>query len=215
MSAEYASFGDGDNQTAFDNGVFRHGGGTFNYFPNRPRQSTVSANSPSFMNDNGSSPFAGYGMTAADVFGSHQSMQSLAQQQQVNDMRAYDFVNGPQKVSNKPVFSNLDPFGTNGIASSILQSHQNQKASPTHQQAHQQQVYSGQSSYMNGVLHGQAHSQTPFGPHLSANGVGPGLVHTNGGTGGIGVSTTSQEEISTIFVVGFHEDMQVCFALLF
>ena len=207
---EYASYGDGDNQTAFDSGVFRHGGGSFNYFQNRPRQSAVGMNS-SFMNDGSGSSFPGYGMTAADVFGTHQSMQSLTQQQQPNDMRGYDLVGGPQKVANKPIFTNLDPFGTNGLNANIIQPHQNSKISPTHQQSHQQQqIYSGQSSYLNGVLHGQAHSQTPFGPHLTTNGVGAGLVHTNGNSGTIGVSTSQQEEISTIFVVGFPDDMQVC-----
>lgn len=202
-STEYASYSDGDNQP-FDNGVYRQSA-AFNYFPNRHRQSTVGATSSVSMYDNGGS-FPGYGMSAAEVFGTHQ----LSQQQQANDLRGFDYVNGPQKVTSKPIFTNLDPFGANG-GTTMLQSHQNSKTSPTHQQAYQQQqVYQGQSSFINGALHAQAHSQTPFGPHLSANGIGASLVHSNGAAGGISVSTTSQEEISTIFVVGFPEDMQVC-----
>ncbi|EIN11068.1 hypothetical protein PUNSTDRAFT_51626 [Punctularia strigosozonata HHB-11173 SS5] len=56
----------------------------------------------------------------------------------------------------------------------------------------------------------QYHSQTPFGPHLPANGSAAGgsvlsaptVSHVSGGQG------SSQEEISTIFVVGFPDDMQ-------
>jgi len=68
--------------------------------------------------------------------------------------------------------------------------------------------YGSQVPYVNG-LHV---SQTPYGPHLPANGsmngtlpstVPSGLVHPNG------VANSANEEISTIFVVGFPEDMQV------
>jgi hypothetical protein len=71
--------------------------------------------------------------------------------------------------------------------------------------------YSSQLPYVNG-LHV---SQTPYGPHLPANGpmngtapsnVPSGLVHPNGAAN---LANPANEEISTIFVVGFPEDMQV------
>ncbi|KAI0940292.1 hypothetical protein AcV5_001438 [Taiwanofungus camphoratus] len=91
-----------------------------------------------------------------------------------------------------------------------------------HQQGPQQ---SFQGSYVNGMSHGLSHthqgalqSHSQFGPSLSANGSGSGP-----GAGGQGAALTGasgmnhvngsaqnqqQEEISTIFVVGFPEDMQ-------
>lgn len=67
-----------------------------------------------------------------------------------------------------------------------------------------------------GPYHNNYHiSQTPYGPHIPANnplngaqtgGGPPGLVHANGS----GPPGSANEEISTIFVVGFPDDMQVC-----
>ncbi|EIW82268.1 hypothetical protein CONPUDRAFT_81796 [Coniophora puteana RWD-64-598 SS2] len=78
-----------------------------------------------------------------------------------------------------------------------------------------------QMSYMNGV---QLQSQTPYGPHLQSNGSSAGLsarVLGNSAQIGLGAGAGAgmtaegspagnlqQEEISTIFVVGFPEDMQ-------
>ena len=60
-----------------------------------------------------------------------------------------------------------------------------------------------QASYLNGLAHMQ--SQTPYGPHLpSASATVP--MHSVGGTV---TNPTQVEEISTIFVVGFPDDMQV------
>jgi hypothetical protein len=82
-------------------------------------------------------------------------------------------------------------------------------------QHHQSQTYS------NG-LHLQ--SQTPYGPHLQTSGLGSagaGLNSTSGpapantavmnhmtGANNAASQNNAQEEISTIFVVGFPEDMQ-------
>lgn len=101
------------------------------------------------------------------------------------------------------------------------------------QPSHQQQALDGypqqqqqHAPYLNG-LHLQ--SQTPYGPHLQTNGPGSagpvptsaagpppnsaagmnGMSHLNGANGGA-PPNSAQEEISTIFVVGFPEDMQVC-----
>lgn len=60
-----------------------------------------------------------------------------------------------------------------------------------------------QTSYLNGLAHMQ--SQTPYGPHLpSASTTVP--MHPVGGSV---TNPTQAEEISTIFVVGFPDDMQV------
>jgi len=60
-----------------------------------------------------------------------------------------------------------------------------------------------QASYLNGLAHMQ--SQTPYGPHLpSASTTVP--MHSVSGTV---TNPTQVEEISTIFVVGFPDDMQV------
>ena len=60
-----------------------------------------------------------------------------------------------------------------------------------------------QAPYLNGLTHMQ--SQTPYGPHLpSASTTVP--MHSVGGNV---TNPTQVEEISTIFVVGFPDDMQV------
>ncbi|KAJ3740971.1 hypothetical protein DFH05DRAFT_1528792 [Lentinula detonsa] len=52
-------------------------------------------------------------------------------------------------------------------------------------------------------------SQTPYGPHLAANIVGMGMSSGHGSGVGNGTSANNmQEDISTIFVVGFPDDMQ-------
>ncbi|KAJ3997768.1 hypothetical protein F5050DRAFT_1568660 [Lentinula boryana] len=52
-------------------------------------------------------------------------------------------------------------------------------------------------------------SQTPYGPHLAANIVGMGMSTGHGSGVGNGTSAHNmQEDISTIFVVGFPDDMQ-------
>lgn len=63
-----------------------------------------------------------------------------------------------------------------------------------------------QVPYMNGLTHMQ--SQTPYGPHLPSTSTVP--VHS---TSGNVTNPTQVEEISTIFVVGFPDDMQVCCVL--
>jgi hypothetical protein len=64
-----------------------------------------------------------------------------------------------------------------------------------------------QPPYLNGLAHMQ--SQTPYGPHLpSVTTTVP--IHSVSGT----VSNPTQvEEISTIFVVGFPDDMQVFYTV--
>ena len=98
------------------------------------------------------------------------------------------------------------------LSSAVLQSHQVPLSSIPHSQvpSAQQQSYGGSvtspiltQSYMNGVT--ATHSQTPYGPHVSSTSIGSTLGVPNGN-----LTNSSQEEISTIFVVGFPDDMQVC-----
>ena len=72
---------------------------------------------------------------------------------------------------------------------------------------------STQSQYTNGI---HLSSQTPYGPHVPTNAAGnapsnpgapPGLISSNIANGSN--TAINGEEISTIFVVGFPEDMQV------
>ena len=114
----------------------------------------------------------------------------------------------------KPAFS--DTYGL----TPMIQSHQlNGNKSQSSQQT-QQETYS--LPYSNGP---QLSSQTPYGPHIHApaptsgiNGTAPIIssIHQPGLTGAhntaaanVSAVQTSTEEISTIFVVGFPEDMQV------
>lgn len=128
----------------------------------------------------------------------------------------------------------LDPFGTNSSSSALLQSHQvsgnikpiNQPSAPPglHPQPSQhQQSFDGYQHHQPQVQYLHLQSQTPYGPHLQTSGPGAGpngapistgpngingMTHLNGTNGSVQQGNT-QEEISTIFVVGFPEDMQV------
>lgn len=151
------------------------------------------------MGDNTPGPFSPFQASASESF---TAQNGSVPQQQVNGLRGYDFIN---EQSTKPIFTNMDPFGANGSnAATLLQPHQVSKMLQQQQQQQQLQNLQNQSM-INGLLQGQsAHSQTPFGPHLSSNGAGLGL-------GSVVSVTNNQEEISTIFVVGFPDDMQVRF----
>ncbi|TDL29641.1 hypothetical protein BD410DRAFT_33637 [Rickenella mellea] len=204
-----------------DNFQYRNNSVFNNFMPSRIRQQS-SANPGSFTNGMSNSFSQPYDITAAEVFGTHQPLPPQHQQSldSTQGIRGYEYVNGPQHQSStpslksgggKPSFS--DPFGTAGSGSALLQSHQVMKPSlsqtPQQQAQQQQQSYSQNTNqpYMNGLIHTQ--SQTPYGPHVSSTNValsgvnGPGIALTNGAG-----ANTSQEEISTIFVVGFPEDMQ-------
>lgn len=69
--------------------------------------------------------------------------------------------------------------------------------------------------FMNGM-----HSQTPYGPHIPSNvtqstSAPGGNPSTSANYASAKDNANNQEEISTIFVVGFPEDMQVSKALIF
>jgi hypothetical protein len=176
-------------------------------------------------------PFAHPYPTAADVFGapsgpptlSHMTSPTLSQQQAtsfetLHQGRGFDY-NGngsqPNGALNKQTYNMVDPYGT-GSSSGLLQiggNKSNGGMSSTHN--NYGLPTAAQAPYVNG-LHIQ--SQTPYGPHLQTN--GPPSNTTNGGASGAppGInhvngagnpSNPANEEISTIFVVGFPEDMQV------
>ncbi|KAG0709899.1 hypothetical protein DFH29DRAFT_20403 [Suillus ampliporus] len=161
---------------------------------------------------------------ANEMFGSHQpiNMQlQLSQQSQQGSSRSaafeshsgFDFgANSPlggSKVSQQ--FSSLDPFLQ---AHSSKGQHQSQVHDAYHPMSHSNS--GSQMPYLNGM---HLQSQTPYGPHLQSNGGTAGASASNarplGSAGQINLSMESQgvnnglpEEISTIFVVGFPDDMQ-------
>jgi hypothetical protein len=110
---------------------------------------------------------------------------------------------------NKALFNNVDPFSQQlhkqaGLFSPGAQ--QQQVQAPPQQQLNGLHAATP-TSFMNGMHPQQMQSQTPYGPHLPASVSAPTISqqsHANSAT-----QPSSQEEISTIFVVGFPEDMQV------
>ncbi|OCH94521.1 hypothetical protein OBBRIDRAFT_848034 [Obba rivulosa] len=196
---------------------------SFNPFPARSRHTN-----PSFRDSSSNFGASAYPSPSTDLYGavptSLSHLQSPTQQSATfafesmqHSGRAHDFASGPQSPGvggvsqGKPLpFGNMDPF-RQGLDSSLLQ---------THQVCLQQQF---QAPYVNGMSHalGHAHpgpfqNQTQFGSTLPTNGTGSGpgagqgssLVGASGMSHNSGAqSSQQQEEISTIFVVGFPEDM--------
>lgn len=155
-----------------------------------------------------------------------QSMGPSAFDPMLQPRSTFDFGPSPHSSStgfvsnNKPAYAN-DMF-TGSTGSSLLPSHKStgHLSGPGSQQLQAQSLQTqppqsnfhptSQAQYMNGLHQQQLmQSQTAFGPHLPSSTSAPittqgGTSHTNGST-----QAPSQEEISTIFVVGFPEDMQV------
>lgn len=207
---------------------------SFNPFPPRTRPNTVP-----FRDTSAAFNTAAY--QSADMFGA-QNQQAQAPGFGFDTMslpnRTHDFANvGGQATSTvgaNGTASNNIAFSLDGYRpgmESLLQSQQlHQQASlsnalPLHQQASQQQFH---GTYANGVSHlshgasGALPSHTQFGPTLPTTTAGSGAANGQGGplVGGPGLNHVNgtnqshqQEEISTIFVVGFPEDMQVGIAL--
>ncbi|KAH7887515.1 hypothetical protein F5I97DRAFT_843495 [Phlebopus sp. FC_14] len=183
-----------------------------------PNTSAGSAPPSSFRMRQGNPSSAGsqsqsFGGTS-EPFGPHQLLgiqHQLSQQSQGSSISAFesrsiDFGGSPSLGGKVQQQFALDPF---------LQSH------PTKAQLHDSfhplsHTTSGtQVSYLNSM---HLQSQTPYGPHLQSNGGTAGGPASNtrgiGSAGQInvdpqGVNSGQQEEISTIFVVGFPDDMQV------
>lgn len=98
----------------------------------------------------------------------------------------------------------LDGYNPNGVP--LLSHHNNPKSNgPIGSQPYPKHSYPG------GPV--QLTSQTPYGPHVAAGGNLPNTLagsQPNSNANGVQNGNNTQEEISTIFVVGFPEDMQVC-----
>lgn len=140
----------------------------------------------------------------------HQLSQQSQQGSSVSsgfESRGIDFGNSPPLTGKISQQFALDPF---------LQSHtaKTQMHDSFHPLSHGNSA--GQVPYLNGI---HLQSQTPYGPHLQSSGTVAGAAGTTRSLGTSGQlnptaepqsGSSQQEEISTIFVVGFPEDMQVC-----
>lgn len=111
----------------------------------------------------------------------------------------------PQLTS--PVLGPYDPRASFDFKAAYppLDYNQQQQQHPQQQQQ-QQQGQQKLNGYAAPYVNGGMHSQTPYGPHvpmgaMSAAGLPPPAM--------MGPMGAMQEDISTIFVVGFPEDMQV------
>jgi RNA recognition motif-containing protein len=222
-ASDYTSDHDGQKQATKMSNSFApsfRASAPFNSFPNqtRPRHPPSAPNQYREQSANFSNSYP----TAADVFATNNlsHLTSPTQQHQLaanpyetlHQGRGFEY-GGSQSTTGFGAHSKqpyiVDPFGS-VPPSSMLQTHQAGNGKSAHtMQTHQQQhnVYSApQSSYTNGP---QIHSQTPYGPHLQTNGPNsaqatvPVVNHVNG----VAINP-AQEEISTIFVVGFPDDMQ-------
>ncbi|KAI6135087.1 hypothetical protein EV401DRAFT_878846 [Pisolithus croceorrhizus] len=94
----------------------------------------------------------------------------------------------------------MDPFAQSHVAKPQLQA---QSHDSFHPLSHNPTA--PQPPYLNGV---HVQSQTPYGPHLQSNGNPRGTGSTGQPSSAIEPPGNQQEEISTIFVVGFPDDMQ-------
>lgn len=170
----------------------------------RMRQvTTTSAASQSFTGASESFPNHPLGIQ-------HQLSQQSQQASSVSsgfEARGMDFGSSPPLAGKISQQFALDPF---------LQSHtaKTQMHDSFHPLSHSNSA--GQVPYLNSV---HLQSQTPYGPHLQSSGAVGGAAGTARSLGASGQlnaavepqsGSSQQEEISTIFVVGFPDDMQVC-----
>ncbi|KAH7930639.1 hypothetical protein BV22DRAFT_1043007 [Leucogyrophana mollusca] len=171
-------------------------------------------------------PQASQSFSNGSDFGAHQPLglqHQLSQQSQQGqsagafDARGFDFGGntslGVHATKSSQQYA-LDPFLQAHASKSQSQS-QGHDGYIGHSLGHS--ASTAQMPYLNGM---HLQSQTPYGPHLQSNGAGQGLaVGSSRGLGSTGQINTGaegqsgngagqQEEISTIFVVGFPEDMQ-------
>ena len=198
----FPSNADGQSSSGFDSATLRSNSMYGTFGPQR-RQGVPGSSSTGMMSD----PSSSFGQFPGDVFGPLGGSQQ--QPQMPNGMRGYDYMNDGPKGGAKSMFNSMDPFSS---GNAMLQSQQ-QLNKQMQQQAQQSQQFhlhnlAGQP-FANNLMQGpqQTTSQTPFGPHVNPANNGSALTHANG-LGSVSV-TNQQEEISTIFVVGFPEDMQV------
>ncbi|KAF7432743.1 hypothetical protein PC9H_004686 [Pleurotus ostreatus] len=159
-------------------------------------------------------PTSYYSPSASDVFSPQMTSPTQPHMQPFDARASHDFAAsqaglvGPSHKS-----FGIDAYG-NGAVGSGLGAYQTNGKALVHSNG-----YAVQSTTYNNV---QLSSQTPYGPHVatplpsgSINGSSAGAPHamlTTNGIGLLGAGATrneaSHEEISTIFVVGFPDDMQ-------
>ncbi|TFK43837.1 hypothetical protein BDQ12DRAFT_695859 [Crucibulum laeve] len=190
---------------------------SFSSYPNtnRPRHQ----NSQSVLNSGSFRDPHTFYPSSNDVYTSQMTSPIQSHMQPYDSRATFDFGSAGQSNlggAHKPY---LDPYGPS--SGMLPQSHGNPNK-PQQQQGQQHNVYSaGSGTLSNGM---QFSSQTPYGPHVpttapssaanpqsagAQSGGPPGLAGSasmgmvNGAAG-----ASNQEEISTIFVVGFPEDMQ-------
>ncbi|KAJ7591472.1 hypothetical protein C8J56DRAFT_564281 [Mycena floridula] len=181
----------------------------FNSYPNsnRPRHHQQGSGIP-YRELNGFYP-----PSAVDAFPPQLTSPTQQHMQPFDSRTSYDFsgsqglVNGNHK---SPNYSSMIDYNNSGL----------QQLKPISQQQQSQlNGYGPQNASYSTPMH--LSSQTPFGPHIPSS---AGLVNGNGSlpvinqTNGLGMLNNmvnvqagqqqQQEEISTIFVVGFPDDMQ-------
>jgi len=171
---------------------------SFNSYPNttRSRHQANLSTTPSYRD-----PQAFYPASTSDVFPLQMTSPNPAHMQPFDSRASYDYNTG------HPV---------NGTAHKPYLADQYSAPPTAHPKppSQQQQLYpTTQPQYTNGI---HLSSQTPYGPHVptsmptsapSNTGAPSGLISSNIINGSN--TTINGEEISTIFVVGFPEDMQV------
>ncbi|GLB34127.1 putative RNA recognition motif contatinign protein [Lyophyllum shimeji] len=189
---------------------------SFNQFaPTRPRHQTTRPNLPSSNQFRDTPSY--FPTSTAEVFASSLPSQPQPHLQPFESRNSYDF--GAQMNANGLGTKNfVDMYSP----TNHLPSHQvNGSKSHQQQQAQQPQHPAYSAPYSNGP---HLSSQTPYGPHVPSASASSAINGTSAGTTpsgppGLGPpgnastnnqanSSTNQEEISTIFVVGFPDDMQ-------
>ncbi|KAI0307227.1 hypothetical protein B0F90DRAFT_540106 [Multifurca ochricompacta] len=189
----------------------------FNAFSNaRNRQAPISApNSQTFRDTSNLSqnfPIDIYAATQSMSSPPHQSATSAFDH--VLPRASYDFIGAPQAPPglvgpNKTLFNNVDPFSQqlHKQAGLFSPGSQQQQAQIPQSQSQLNGLHpTTQTSFLNGLHPQQMQSQTPYGPHLPTSVSAPAVSQVNNASNA--TQPSSQEEISTIFVVGFPEDMQ-------
>ena len=173
---------------------------SFNSYPNTTRfRHQTNISSPPTTSFRDPQPF--YPASTSDVYPLHMSSPNHTHIQPFDPRTSYDYstAHSVNAAAHKNYLA--DQYSAPPTA----------HAKPPSQQ--QPPYPSTQSQYTNGI---HLSSQTPYGPHVPTNVAGnvpsnpvapPGLISSNIANGSN--TAINGEEISTIFVVGFPEDMQV------
>lgn len=166
-----------------------------------------------------------YAASSADVFPPQMTSPVQSHMQAYDSRASFDF-GGISQGAPKSSYI-MDHYS---VSSAMLPSHQGGGKPGANQQQPQHGSYASQTApYASNGLH--LSSQTPYGPHVPTSGPTSASSVVSPGAGPVGppgltapamsmvngaanTSQSNNEEISTIFVVGFPEDMQVCISLI-